>query len=279
MKDIFDAITADAITAFSAFFGLLGIGYQSWQQNKIEKFELIMNLYRELFLNAKFMKILDIIDEDSLIERNRIIKLIIDKDTKDKSSDGIMERDLVSFLNFFNSLAILAEKGVLSKYDVLDVFQYQIEKMFTTIELVKYIEEYQFNKIKKIAPDVFFFYGSLSDRDKRSKIKEIEKISSSLIDSERNVKLNDYVKKDKVRSDLPYPVIVKSIGNNCRGNLVKLSDKASWFEVFNVLDNYEEVMDERGSETALYRRCILKLEVGRTRKILRRQSFVWVYVN
>jgi hypothetical protein len=274
MKDIFDAITADTITAFSAFFGLLGIGYQSWQQNKIEKFELIMNLYRELFLNDKFMKILDIMDIDSLIDRNRNIKLIIDN-----GHDEISERDLVSFLNFFNSLAMLVDKCVLSKYDILEVFQYQIEKMFTTIVLVKYIEEYQFDKIMKIAPDVFFFYGSLSDRDTRSEIKEIHEISSLLKDFKRNVKLNDYVKKDKVRSDLPYPVIVKSNGNHCRGNLVKLSDKASWFEVFNVLDNYEEVMDERGSETALYRRCILNLEVGRTRKILTRQSFVWVYVN
>lgn len=265
----------NAITALSAFLGLLGLVYQSWQQNKIDKFELIMNLYRDLFLNDKFMQILDIIDKDSLIERNRIIKHIIDE----KDYEEISERDLVSFLNFFNSLAILVEKCILSKYDILDVFQYQIEKMFTTIELVKYIEKYQFDKIKKIAPDIFFFYGSLRDREKRSEIIEIAEISSLLKDSERNVKLNDFVLEDKVRSNVPYPVIVKSNGNHCRGNIVKLTDKASWFKVFNILDNYEEVMDERGSETALYRRCILKLEVGRTRKIVRRQSFVWVYVN
>lgn len=39
----------NAITALSAFLGLLGLVHQSWQQNKIDKFELIMNLYRDLF--------------------------------------------------------------------------------------------------------------------------------------------------------------------------------------------------------------------------------------
>ena len=272
----------DALTAISTCFGLLGLLYQYWRQNKIDKFELVMNLYRELFLNDKFMRILKVIDKESLIDRNKEIQRIIDDEHCINAHDNvkISESDLVSFLNFFNSLAILTEKKVLLKSDILDVFQYQIEKLFTTIVLLKYIEEYQFDRIKKIAPDVFFFYGSLSDGNRRNELYEINEIRNSLFDVERNVKLDDYVKKDNVRPDQPYPVIKKSIGKYCRGNLVKIYDKASWYEVFKGLDDYEEVVSKDGI-APLYSRRILKLETGHVRRILHceKNRYVWAYVN
>ena len=240
-----------------------------------------MNLYRELFLNDKFMRILQVIDEESLIDRNKEMQRIINDEhcVNAHDKEKISESDLVSFLNFFNSLAILIEKKVLLKNDVLDVFQYQIERLFTTIVLVKYIEDYQFDRIKKIAPDVFFFYGSLGDRKRRKEITEINEIQNCLLDVDHNVKLDDYVKLDNVRPDLPYPVILKSIGNYCRGNLVKMSDKASWHEVFKGLDDYEEVLGIDGIEP-LYSRRILKLETGGKQKTRHcKQRYVWAYVN
>ena len=270
-----------AVTAISTAIGLLGLAYQYWQQNKVHKFELVMNLYRELFLNDKFMRILKVIDEESLIDRNKEIQRIINDEHCGNAYDQekISENDLVSFLNFFNSLAILTENKVLSKSDILDVFQYQIEKLFTTIVLLKYMEDYQFDRIKKIVPDMFFFYGSLSDSNRRNEIMEIVAIKNSLIDVERNVKLDDYNKVENVRPDSPYPFIIKSNGDHCRGNLVKMSEKASWYEVLKGLDDYEEVVSKDGTEP-LYSRRILKLENGLTRKILHcKNRFVWAYAN
>lgn len=274
-------IILDAVTAISTFIGLFFLAYQYWQQNKVHKFELVMNLYQELFLNDKFMRILKVIDEESLIDRNKEIQLIINDEHSGNACDQekISESDLVSFLNFFNSLAILTENKVLSKSDILDVFQYQIEKLFTTIALIKYMEDYQFNRIKKIVPDMFFFYGSLSDRNRRKEINEIDAINDSLIDVEPNVKLDGYKKVDNVRPDSPYPVIMKINGHHCHGNLVKMSENASWYDVFKDLDDYEEVVSKDGTKP-LYSRRILKLENGLTRKILHCENrFVWTYVN
>lgn len=274
-------IAWDAVTAITTFLGIFGLVCQIRRQNKIDKFELIMNLYRELFLNDKFMRILKVIDEESLIERNKEIQRIIDDEHCGNAYDQekISESDLVSFLNFFNSLAILTENKVLSKSVILDVFQYQIEKLFTTIALIKYMEDYKFNRIKKIVPDMFFFYGSLSDSDRRKEMNEIDSINESLIDVETNVKLDGYKKVDNVRPDSPYPVIMKINGHHCHGNLVKMSENASWYEVFKGLDDYEEVVSKDGTEP-LYSRRILKLENGLTRKILHCENrFVWTYVN
>ena len=271
----------DAVTAISTFIGLFFLAYQYWQQNKVQKFELVMNLYRELFLNDKFMRILKVIDEESLIDRNKEIQRIINDEHCGNAYDQekISESDFVSFLNFFNSLAILTENNVLSKSVILDVFQYQIEKLFTTIALIKYMEDYQFNRIKKIVPDMFFFYGSLSDRDRRKEINEIDTINDSLIDVETNVKLDGYIKVDNVRPDSPYPVIMKINGHHCHGNLVKMSENASWYEVLKGLDDYEEVVSKDGTEP-LYSRRILKLENGLKRRILNCENrFVWTYVN
>ena len=243
-------------------------------QNKREKFELVLNLFRDLFLNDRFMSLLEILEEDSISKSNERLKTIIDKtqSVDDNGRNDITEKDLISFLNFFNSLSILVENQVIPKKTVLDIFKYQFEMIFSSIALIEYIEKYQFDKIKSIMPSNFFFYGTLINKSKRSKINELKGINDFLTDKKKLVKLSDYIIQDQVRPNLNYPTLVKSIGNSCTGNLVSIDKNASWTEIFETLDNYEEVNDDTEHGSALYKRCIVKL--GATD-----DGYAWVYIK
>lgn len=273
MKSNIEMITVilTIFTLIPTLVSLIFVERQLRMQNKREKLELVLNLYRELFLNNRFMSILGVLDENPISKRNEGIKTIIDK-TQSGADNEITEKDLISFLNYFNSLSILVENHVMTKEFVLDIFKYQIQAIFSSINLIEYIEDYQFDKMKRLVPSNFFFYGTLIDKSKRSNINDLKGINDFLTDQGTPVKLSDYVIQDQVRPNLFYPALIKSIGNSCIGNLVSIDKKASWTEIFKTLDNYEEVNGDTEHGSALYKRCIVKLDATDN-------GYAWAYVK
>jgi hypothetical protein len=262
-------ITLENIAAIFTILGFIVIVCQLYLQLKKDRIELILKLSADFFNNPKFMSVFKILDSDKLADcNNLIIKIIGDKEVKlvdGKVIDPVEEIDLNSYMNFFNSLAILVEEKIVSKSDVMKLFRYQLEKTFASIEMIRYMEDYGFDRIKLLLPNSFFFYGTLESQDDREVLDDVKPISSFLVNSKK-IELHNY-KIEKVGLQSEYEGLVKSKGKDVKP--IKLSEvlivlHADWTKIFETLDSYEEV-------DSLYSRAIIQVNNSK--------HYVWVYIK
>jgi hypothetical protein len=256
------------VAEFSTILGFIFIVYQLNLQLKKDRTELILKLSADFFNNPKFMSVFRILDSDKLQDCNSSIKKIISGE-KVQSEEGekiesVEEIDLNSYMNFFNSLAILVEEKIVSKTDVMKLFRYQLEKTFASIEMMRYMEDYGFERVKNILPQSFFFYGTLATKNDRDLLNEVQPISEFLV-NDKKLKLNQY-KIEDVGANHEYKGLVKTKNRNIKpieGSEVQITDDADWTKLFDALDNYEEV-------DLLYTRSIIQVN---------NKHFLWVYLK
>lgn len=258
-------ITAAIVT----IIGFIVLVIQLMLQKKKDRFELILRLSAEFFNNPKYMSLFKILDSDKLVDCNASIRKIIAGgeigSVDGKAIDGVEEIDLNSYMNFFNSLAILEEEGIVEQSDIMKLFRYQLEKTFASIEMIRYMEDYGFERIKSILPQSFFFYGTLQSESNREVLEDVNEISSYLSNG-REIDLSGY-KIVSVGPNDEYKGLVKSRGEALppvEGSEVLIEPHADWTKLFDKLDYYEEV----GS---LYTRAIIEVN--------KKRYYVWVYLK
>jgi len=259
----------EILAAFITVFGFGGIVLQLYWQKKKDRTELILKLNADFFNNSKYMSVFKILDSDSLSECNNAIRKIIEggeiKSVDGKSIEGVEEVDLNSYMNFFNSLAILEEEGIVEQSDIMKLFRYQLERTFASIEMLRYMEDYGFERIKSILPKSFFFYGTLQSESDREVLEDVNEISFYLSNG-KEIDLSGY-KIVAVGPNDEYKGLVKSKGEDLppvEGSEVRIEPHADWTKLFDKLDYYEEV-------DSLYYRAII--EVNDT------NHFIWVYLK
>jgi hypothetical protein len=259
----------EILAAFITVLGFGGIVLQLWLQKKKDRIELILKLSTDFFNNTKYMAVFKILDSDHLSDCNALIKKIINgevvKSVDGEKIEGVEEIHLNAYMNFFNSLAILEGEGIVSQADIMKLFRYQLEKTFTSIEMIRYMEDYGFERIKSILPKSFFFYGTLQSESDREVLEDVNEISSYLING-KEIDLSGY-KIVAVGPNDEYKGLVKSKGEelpDVEGSEVRIERHADWTKVFDKLDSYEEV-------DSLYYRAII--EVNDT------NHFIWVYLK
>lgn len=260
--------TLEILASVATIVGFAFIYCQLRLQIKKDRIELILKLSADFFNNNKFMSIFKILDSNRLDDCNKSIKLIISGNEINKvdgnTIDKVEEVDLNSYMNFFNSLAILVEEKIVSQSDVMKLFRYQLEKTFASIEMIKYMEEYGFDRIKILLPKGFFFYGSLKDSNSRYENPDIAEVIESLRDRKFQ-KLYGY-RESITGSNNEYKAIIKS--NNVRdfvnGRFVEICNNVSWSKLIETLDIYEEV-------DVLYLRTIIQIKKSK--------EYVWVYLK
>jgi hypothetical protein len=255
--------------AVVTIIGFIGIIIQLKLQKKKDRTELILRLSSEFFNNSKYMSVFKILDSDSLSDCNNAIRKIIEggeiKSVDGKPIEGVEEIDLNSYMNFFNSLALLVEEKIVSQSDVMKLFRYQLEKTFASVEMLRYMEDYGFDRIKTILPKSFFFYGTLQSESDREVLEDVNEISSYLSNS-NEIDLSGY-KIIAVGPNDEYKGLVKSKGEDLppvEGSEVRIEPHADWTKLFDKLDYYEEV----GS---LYTRAIIEVNDA--------NHFIWVYLK
>ena len=263
---------ADLATILSylvAIFGFIGIIWQLDAQRKKERIELVLKLSSDFFNNDKFMSVFKILDSDSLEMCNSSLREIIGegeiKSVDGKPIEGVEEIDLNSYMNFFNSLAILVEEKIVSQVDVMKLFRYQLERTFASVEMIRYMEDYGFDRIKSILPQSFFFYGTLQSESDREVLEDVNEISSYLSNG-KGIDLSGY-KIVSVGQNDEYKGLVKSRGEELppvEGSEVLIEPHADWTKLFNRLDYYEEV-------DSLYDRAIIEVN--------KKRHYVWVYLK
>lgn len=257
---------------FAALITVLGFGgivLQLWLQKKKDRIELILKLSADFFNNSKYMSVFKILDSDSLAECNSSLRKIIGggeiNSVDGKPIEGVEEIDLNSYMNFFNSLAILEEEGIVEQSDIMKLFRYQLERTFASVEMLRYMEDYGFERIKSILPQSFFFYGTLQSESDREVLEDVNEISSYLSNG-KEIDLSGY-KIVSVGPNDEYKGLVKSKGEELppvEGSEVRIEPHADWTKLFDKLDYYEEV-------DTLYARAII--EVNDT------NHFIWVYLK
>ena len=257
---------------FAALITVLGFGgivLQLWWQKKKDRTELILKLSADFFNNSKYMSVFKILDSDVLAECNSSLQKIIGggeiKSVDGKLIEGVEEIDLNSYMNFFNSLAILEEEGIVDQSDIMKLFRYQLERTFASVEMIRYMEDYGFERIKSILPHSFFFYGTLQSESDREVLEDVNEISSYLSNG-KEIDLSGY-KIVSVGPNDEYKGLVKSKGEELppvEGSEVRIEPHADWTKLFDKLDYYEEV-------DTLYSRAII--DVNDT------NHFMWVYLK
>ncbi len=259
----------EIIAAVFTVFGFIVVVYQLLLQKKKDRVELILKLSTEFFNNSKFMAVFKILDSDNLRDCNESIKRIINgwevKSVDGQMIESVEEIDINAYMNFLNSLAILVEEGIVSQVDVMKLFRYQLEKTFASKEMISYMQNYGFERIKILLPQSFFFYGTLKSESDRSLLEDVNEISSYLC-NDNELELLGY-KIVSVGPNDEYKGLVKSKGLELlpvEGVEVRILQGADWTMLFDKLDLYEEV-------DLLYNRAII--EVNNTNR------FVWVYLK
>ena len=257
------------IAAIVTILGFIVIFYQLHSQLKKDRIELILKLSADFFNNQKYMAVFKILDSDSLSDCNTSIRKIIAggevKSVDGESIDEVEEIDLNSYMNFFNSLAILVEEKIVRQVDIMKLFRYQLEKTFASIEMIRYMEDYGFERIKSILPESFFFYGTLQFEAERETLEDVNEIRSYLSNG-RALYLAGY-KIDAVGPNDEYKGVVKSKGEELlpvEGSEVRIEQHADWTKLFDKLDYYEEV-------DSLYSRSIIQVNNS--------NHYVWVYMK
>lgn len=232
---------------------------QSKNQEKKDKVEIVMRLYSDFFNNQKFQNLFEIIDQDDFNQANQDFEKLL----SGQQVEEIKEVNLSQYMNFFNSLAILAKEGVIEQDIVLQMFKYQLEKTFSYVAMIRYMENYGFDKIKYLLPDVIFTYGTLCDSDARKSIPEIKDCIQYLENNEV-FNLVGYELVDVLADQVYKGLISSNTQNQVPGTLLKIVDKSIWYDLFSGLDTYEEV-------EALYDRKIIQLNDTK--------RYAWVYMK
>ena len=228
-------------------------------QIRKDKVEIILKLYSDFFNNQNFQRLFEILDQDDFQKA----KVEIDSIIANEQVNNVKEIHLSQYLNFFNSLALLTKDGVVEKSILLQMFKYQLEKPFSFVSVIKYMEDFGFNSIKSLLPDRIFTYGTLSDSEVRNTIKEINHCEK-YIENGDLMTVSGY-ELEEVSADKVYFGLVNSDPDNfVSGRTLKIKDKANWHDLFSIFDRYEEV-------GLLYDRRILVFNEG--------NEYVWVYMK
>jgi hypothetical protein len=252
--------SASIISIFVSATGIFLLIRQLKEQSKKEKIELILKLSADFYNNEKFMYVFEILDQDDLNLINKDLKIIIEGG----SVNEVKEIYLNNYMNFFNSLAILVEDNVVLKNDIMKLFRYQLEKTFASEEIIYYMEEFGFERIKMLLPNEFFFYGTLKFEDEREKNNDLKEVTHFL-KNKREYSLNNYC-LEYVGNEEEYFGMVKCKGilqKPIQGTFVYITKNSNWYKLFKDLDYYEEV-------GVLYNRCILLLDSNK---------YTWVYMK
>jgi gamma-glutamylcyclotransferase (GGCT)/AIG2-like uncharacterized protein YtfP len=266
--------------AIVTIIGFVVILIQLRLQKKKDRTELILRLSSEFFNNTKYMSVFKILDSDKLVDCNASIRKIIAggeiESVDGEAIEGVEEIDLNSYMNFFNSLAVLVEEKIVSPSDVMKLFRYQMEKTFASVEMIRYMEDFGFNRIKKILPKGFFFYGTLKNEKERLQNSDLKEVSHFLVNSRKMKFLNirkmsfqfnlfRYKLEEIIISNERYKAVTlsKSIKDRVIGEFVEITDDSDWSLLFERLDSYEEVEE-------YYDRSIVKMNNSK--------QYCWVYL-
>jgi gamma-glutamylcyclotransferase (GGCT)/AIG2-like uncharacterized protein YtfP len=232
---------------------------QNNNQEKRDRLEIVLRLYSDYFNNDNFQRLFEVIDQNNLENSERELKELIET----SRFNEIKEVHLSQFMNFFNSLAILLEEGLVAKHQVLKMFQYQLEKTFSHLILIGYIERYGFGKIKDILPETLFVYGTLMNQQERKNIPDLLGITNYLANA-NGLELDGFTLVE-LEFGSPYKAMVKSgQDDKVLGSILKISENANWTDLFTNLDNYEEV-------NKYYDRRIIRLN--------KTDEYSWVYLK
>lgn len=180
-----------------------------------------------------------------------------------KQINHINEVHLSQYMNYFNSLAILSKEGVIEQHIVLQMFKYQLEKTFSFVALIKYMEDFGFDNIKHLLPDTIFTYGTLCEPEARNTILEIKNYAH-LLENDALYDLKGYEIVDVTADKVYMGLIPSETDQIVSGRLLKIRGKSRWYNLFSSLDLYEEV-------EALYDRKIIQLNDT--------NRYVWVYIK
>ena len=228
-------------------------------------------MFRDFYQNESFRRVFKLIDQEDLLSANKAIDDIL---FNDRELETVQEIDFNAYLNFFNSLALLVEEKVVHRDMVMRVFRYQLEKTYSIHPLIRYSEQYGFERVLKLLPDKFFFYGKLLNQSTRRIIPEIKDVLDDLIDIKQNIQLDGFF-LEEVLADERYSGMVPSRkgGSTVSGGFVKINSTANWYDLFTTLDQYEEVPN-------LYERVIIEIpKQGRFWFTRKSNDYVWVYMK
>lgn len=254
MTDFFDwmAIISGFITIF---YIVMQFNLQKQKYNA----EYLIQLHREFYNDSKIMKVFEFLDSENPKKVNEILKKIINEETNERNIDGIeidiRETDLNIFMNYLNTVAILVEEGSIKKELVYKLFKYQISQIFVHNEIIRYMEKYNFERIKKILPQKFFFYGTLMNSRERLKIEGVNQVNHFLESSDKPYELEGHALEFVEIDEVSYPILISNSfrddnSTKVHGRLVKIENKANWSALFGALDEYEG---------DLYKRSIIEL--------------------
>lgn len=261
-------------TIFGGFATAIGLAFLVIQirgQRKKEKLELVTSLFRDFYQNESFKRVFQLIDQEDVHSAGSTIDEILNKNA---IIDTVQEIDFNAYLNFFNSLALLVEEGVIRREMVMRVFRYQLEKTYAIHPLISYSEQYGFNRVLKLLPDKFFFYGKLLNHSARRIIPEIKDVLDDLIDVKKSIQLKGFALEEVVADERYSGMVPSRIGGSIvSGGLVKINSTANWHRVFTTLDEYEEV-------PYLYERVIIEIPRQSMFWFPRKsKDYVWVYMK
>jgi hypothetical protein len=251
---------ASIISIFVSVIGIFLLLRQLKEQSKKEKIELILKLSADFYNNEKLMSVFEFIDRRDPNIINKDLKKIIEGGCV----KGFKEINLNNYMNFFNSLAILIEDNVVLKNDIMKLFRYQLEKTFALEEIIYYMEEFGFERIKMLLPNEFFFYGTLKfefDREKEDNLKDVY----HFLKNKKEYSLTNYC-LESVGSKNEFMGMVKCAGFHqkpVKGFFVSIAKNSNWYKLLKDLDYHEDVGN-------LYNRCIVLLDGNK---------YTWVYMK
>lgn len=228
-------------------------------EDKKDRVETVMKLFNDYFTNENFQSVFEIIDQDDVNKSKNEIEIIL----SGGEVNGIKETHLSQYFNYFNAIAILVREKIIDQHIVLEMFKYQLERTFSHLSLIQYVEDFGFNKVKILLPNGIFTYGTLSDPTFRKLNPELKGCAKYLGNGSA-ITLNGY-NLEEVKSDKVYKALVHG-EKICEvsGIIVRITDNSNLHELFTCLDHYEEV-------DSLYDRKIIWLP--------KNNSYAWVYMK
>jgi gamma-glutamylcyclotransferase (GGCT)/AIG2-like uncharacterized protein YtfP len=255
----FGGLVGGFVGAIPTLITVLFLSRQIKNEKKKDRVEIVMKLFNDFFNNENLQKVFEIIDQDDLKKAKSDIEIII----KEGELNGVKEAHFSQYFNFFNSISILVGEKIIDKNVVIEMFRYQLEKTFTHLALLKYIEEYSFNKIKLILPDILFTYGTLSDPTFRKLNPELNKCYPFLKNGSAKTLIG--FRLEEVLSDQTYKAMVVSESSHVvEGTTLLIINNSNLHQLFKCLDDYEEV-------DTLYDRRIINIPDEK--------SYAWVYMK
>jgi len=125
-------IVREWIPAIGTFGGLIaaGLAYRNYhRQTQLERLKWLQQLYESFYCGERYKKIRQLVDFDDL---NELLTLLQqgDDESRNLTNDQPDSVDrFTDYLNFFEWIAILEDRGQLAFRDLDDMFNYYISRL------------------------------------------------------------------------------------------------------------------------------------------------------